>query len=108
MRYYDTVAQTHKSVEGSNGALKTELSNVSIKTDLNTFNNAVSVVPSDTVNLISVSKGIYIGGAGNVSVVLSSGNAITLTVLSVGVIHNMAVSRVNLTGTTAANIVAFY
>jgi len=107
MRYYDEVEQTHKVVTGNNGAIKTEVNGI-VNTEFNTFVNAVSVVPSDTVNLVTVSKGIYVGGAGNVSVVLLSGNAITLTALSVGVIHDMAVSRVNLSGTTATNIVAFY
>lgn len=70
--------------------------------------DALSVVPSDTVDLSKgVSRGLYIGGTGNIAVILSSGTQITLNSIPVG-FTNLSVSRVLSTGTSATNIVALY
>ena len=75
----------------------------------------VAVTPSDTDDLVNVSRGLYIGGAGNVKVDLFEQDAsggtptrttVTFTALAVGVIHPLRVSRVYSTLTTATGIVA--
>jgi len=74
-----------------------------------TAQSAVAVTPSDTVNLVGgATKGLYIGGAGNVVAVMQDGTVITFTALAVGVFHNISVKRVNATLTTATSIVALY
>lgn len=70
--------------------------------------DALAVTPSDSANLSKgATKGIYIGGAGDLSVILSSGTTIAFTGLSVG-FHPISATRVRATGTTATNIVAVY
>jgi hypothetical protein len=74
---------------------------------------SISVTPSDTVNLtfpsgINRTRGIYVGGAGNISVIMADGTTALLTALSVGVVHDLSIKRVNATGTTATAILALY
>lgn len=71
--------------------------------------NAVAVTPSDTANLAPYAKSLYIGVAGDVTVVMVNAADDTDTVLfkaaPVGVLP-IQVRRVMSTGTTATNIVA--
>lgn len=69
----------------------------------------VAVAPSDSTNLTNgATKGLYIGGAGNVSVTMADGNDVTFTALASGVIHPISVLKVKATGTTATSILAVY
>jgi hypothetical protein len=71
--------------------------------------NAVAVTPNDGADLASgYTKGIYVGGTGDVSVVMNNGGAVTFTGLAAGVVHKLSVKRVNSTGTTATGIIALY
>jgi len=70
---------------------------------------SVTVTPSDTVNFTTGRAiGLYIGGAGNVSLVDDSGNTVIFVGLLVGTIYPFACTRVNSTSTTATNIRALY
>lgn len=74
---------------------------------------AVSVTPSDTVNLTmpsgtSFTKGIYVGVAGDLKVDMADGSTITFTNLASGVVHPLSVKRVYAAGTTATGIVGVY
>lgn len=69
---------------------------------------AAAVTPSDTVDLTTPTRGIYIGGAGNLKVDTLGGDTVTFNALAVGVIHWIQVKRVYSTGTTATAIVALY
>lgn len=70
---------------------------------------SVTVVPSDTVNFTTGrAVGLYIGGAGNVSLVDDSGATVVFTGLLVGTVYHFACTRVNATSTTATNIRALY
>lgn len=75
---------------------------------------ANNVTPSDTVILPQVTRGLYIGGAGNVNIgwgIPQNGNTIantTFVAVPVGTILPVRANRVYLTGTTATNIVALY
>lgn len=73
------------------------------------FVKGAAITTSDTVNLTTrPCRGIYVGGAGNMVVVMADGVAITLTGVTAGTIYALRAQRVNATGTTATNLVALY
>lgn len=63
------------------------------------------ITPSDSVNLIKATKGIYVGGAGNVSAVTRNGVTVLFTAVPVGSTLDIGAIRINATGTTATNLV---
>lgn len=73
------------------------------------YRRAVAVTPNDSADLLNgVTKGIYVGGGGNVVVTMADGVDATLTGLLVGTIYPFSVKRVKATSTTATNIIALY
>jgi hypothetical protein len=68
--------------------------------------HAEAVTPSDSTDLLIVSRALWIGGAGNISVVMSSGVTVTFSGILAGSMLPIRVSRVRSTSTTATNIVA--
>jgi len=66
---------------------------------------AVAIVPNDATPLSDVTRAIFIGGAGNLSVVMLSGDTVTLTGVQPGMIYPLRVTTVRATGTTATGIV---
>ena len=70
--------------------------------------DAVAVTPSDVTDLTYMTRRIYVGGAGDVTVVMKSGNTITFKAVPTGTVLEVRVSRIKATGTTATNIVALY
>lgn len=71
--------------------------------------DAVAITPNDGVDLATKpTKGIYLGVSGDVKITLNSGNTVTFTNLSSGVIHPIAAKRIWATGTTATSILAVY
>lgn len=71
--------------------------------------SAAAVTPSDTVDLTNVTRGLYIGTAGNVSVnMYESGAAVVFTGVPAGTVLPIRVTRVLATNTTASNIVALW
>jgi hypothetical protein len=68
---------------------------------------AVAITPSD-VTVIPDTRGIYVGGAGNLTVRMQDGQTVTFTAVAVGVILDIAVDMVMATDTTATAIVALY
>ena len=69
--------------------------------------DAAVVTPSDTADQGNV-RGLYIGGAGNVSVVTAAGDPCLFKAVPVGLILPVRCTKVRSTGTTATNIVALY
>jgi hypothetical protein len=69
---------------------------------------AEAVTPGDTAvdNFSREAEALYIGGAGDVAVVLPSGTAITFTGVPAGRILSVRCIRVNSTNTTATSMVA--
>jgi hypothetical protein len=67
---------------------------------------AFAITPSDSVNLTVFSRAIYVGGAGNISVLTLQDNIVTFTGLLAGSILPIRVKRVNSTATTATGLVA--
>jgi len=68
------------------------------------WGDAVSITKSDTEN--NTFSGIYVGGAGNVSVVTEEGTTVTFTAPPVGSIIPIRTSKV-LAATTATLLVGF-
>lgn len=73
------------------------------------YTSAVAVTPNDST-VLAPTAALYIGGAGNVAVVMAGeGNlnvSVTFTAPPVGTILPLAVKKVMATGTTATLIVA--
>lgn len=68
----------------------------------------IVVVPSNTVNFASSARQLYIGNAGNVSVLTDDNQTVLFKNVNAGsVIGPFFIKRVNLTGTTALDIIAF-
>lgn len=68
------------------------------------WDDAVAITPSATES--NAFSGIYVGGAGNVSVVTESGTTVTFTAPPVGTIIPIRTSKV-LATTTATLLVGF-
>lgn len=66
------------------------------------------VVPSDTASFTYSTRGIFVGGAGNVVAVREDGTAVTFTGVVAGTILPIVAIRVNNTNTTATNMVALF
>lgn len=70
-----------------------------------TARGLVVITPSDTVNLEGPARALYVGGAGNISLKPLDGAAVTLVGVPAGTLLPISVTRVNVTGTTATNLV---
>ena len=69
---------------------------------------AGAVTASDSVNLTSIARALYVGTSGNVSAVMPDGDVVLFSNVQAGQILPVRVARVNATNTTASNIVALY
>ena len=69
---------------------------------------AAAVTPSDSTNFAVTARALYIGAAGNVTLVLVDGTSVLFTALNAGTILPVRCIRVNATATTASAIVALY
>lgn len=70
--------------------------------------NAFAVTPHDTNALTNDSRAIYIGSGGNIVLVTTGGDTITLVGVLGGTIYSIRANIIKSTGTTATNIVALY
>ncbi|QOT13723.1 hypothetical protein JNUCC32_31035 (plasmid) [Paenibacillus sp. JNUCC32] len=71
--------------------------------------DAQAVTPNNNANLTrGATKGLYVGGSGDVVVVMAGGSEVKFTGLAAGIVHPLSVVRVKATGTTAVGIVAVY
>lgn len=75
---------------------------------LSPASNAAAVTPSDTEPLAFASKRLWIGGAGNVTVITVGGSAVTYSAVPAGTYLQVRAATVKETGTTATNIVSEY
>lgn len=84
--------------------------------DSTPLQSAVAVTKSDTVDITPPSgparptRGVLVGGAGNLTVIMADGSTVMLTIAATacGFILPVAITRVMSTGTTATLVVAFY
>ena len=74
------------------------------------FGLAQAVTPSDATPLADGTRGLYIGGAGDVTVIMAQDGKtpITFKAVPVGTLLPIAVNFVMATGTTATNILALF
>lgn len=70
--------------------------------------DGVEITPSDTVDLTTVTRGLYVGVIGDVRVAMASGSVITFVGMAAGIVHPFRVRRVYATGTDATDIVGVY
>jgi len=68
--------------------------------------HAVAVTPSDSQALANASKRLWIGGAGNVTLITVGGETVTYNSVPAGTYLKVRANQVKATGTTATNIVA--
>lgn len=69
------------------------------------YDTAFAITKSDENDLAYVTRGIYVGGNGNVAVVTPKGNTVTFTGATAGTILPIRAKQVLSTGTTATNLV---
>jgi hypothetical protein len=69
--------------------------------------DGVAVTTSDST-VLTTTRAVFVGGAGNLAVVLSSGTTLTLTGVTAGSLLPLRVTKVKATGTTATNIAALW
>ena len=70
--------------------------------------DAEAVTPNDTSDLAHVTRALYVGVGGELSVQMLSGDLITLSNVQPGVVYPIRVRRIMATGTTAAALVGMY
>ena len=67
-----------------------------------------AVTPADNAKLAKHTRGIYVGVAGDLTVVMRSGDTLTFSGLVAGVIHPIQAIEIKAAGTTATGIVAVW
>jgi hypothetical protein len=67
-----------------------------------------AIAPSDATDLVAETRAIYVGVAGDLSVVLSSGDEVTFSGVAGASILPLRISRVKATGTSATQLVGLY
>jgi len=70
--------------------------------------NALEVTPSDSAPLPFVSKRLWVGGAGNVTLTTVGGQTVEYANVPAGAYLNVRADQVMATGTTATNIICEY
>lgn len=85
--------------------LASDQSRVNVSTEERPTSSAASITPSDTVNIGTPTRGIYVGVGGSVVAVIN-GVAITFANVPAGMILPIVATRVNATGTSATSLVA--
>lgn len=70
--------------------------------------SAEAVTASDSTNLASLARALYVGTGGDVAAVLPNNDVVLFSNVPTGQILPVRVKRVNATATTAANLVALY
>lgn len=66
-----------------------------------------SITPNDTTNLTKTARMLYVGGAGDISLVTPAGTTLVFKSVAVGFFY-VPVAKVNATGTTATNLIGMY
>lgn len=67
-----------------------------------------AVTKSDSANLTNVSRGIYVGGTGDVAAVMQDGAVLTFSAVPAGTLLPIRCIRINSTNTTATLMLALY
>lgn len=70
--------------------------------------DAAAITPHEVNELEAVTRGIYVGGAGNIVLITATGRTVTFTNVPAGSILPIAVRQVKAIGTTATALVALW
>ncbi|AJE45422.1 spike base protein, RCAP_Rcc01079 family [Celeribacter indicus] len=71
--------------------------------------NAFPVTASDTADLPHVTRGLYLGGGGSVTLLLAGDDSpVTFGNMAAGVVHPLRVKRVLASGLTASGLVGIF
>ena len=70
--------------------------------------NLEAVTPDDSTELGRVSRALYVGGTGDVTVLTAEDQVITLSNVPAGTLLPIQIKRVNSTNTTATLMTSFY
>ena len=81
---------------------------ISIASTPNSFEYAAAITTSDTVSLTGVTRAVYVGGAGNITAIMSNGDAVLFSAVPVGTVLPIRCTRINATATTATLLIAMY
>lgn len=65
---------------------------------------AVAITPSDSTDLTTPTRGIYVGVSGDLKVDLVGSGTVTFVGLAAGIIHPIAAKRIYATGTDSTDI----
>ena len=75
---------------------------------LGTGGNAVAISPDNNTDLVTRSRALFIGGAGNLNVRMAGGMDCVFTGVTAGTLLPIQVDRIYSTSTTATTIVSIY
>ena len=81
---------------------------ISIASTPNSFEYAAAITTSDTVSLTGITRAVYVGGAGNITAIMSNGDTVLFTAVPVGTLLPIRCTRINATATTATLLIAMY
>lgn len=70
--------------------------------------DAEVITPDASAELISVTRAVWVGGAGTLAVVMANGQAVTFSGIAAGTLLPIRVRAVRVTGTTATLILGLY
>lgn len=70
--------------------------------------HAAAITPDDATDLATPARAIRVGGSGDVVVVTTGGDEVTITGTAAGEILPVRVARVKATGTTATGLLALW
>lgn len=63
-----------------------------------------AIIPNDSLDLVEITRAVYIGIGGDLVVTVASGQALTFASVPDGSVLPLRISRVHATGTTAESI----
>lgn len=72
------------------------------------FSHVVAVSPSNTVDLVTVSRGLWVGSVGDLKITTLGGETIVIAAVPSGSFLPIRATRVFATLTTASSILALY
>jgi hypothetical protein len=70
--------------------------------------NAAKIVPNDATDISNVSRALYVGGAGDLHVMMLGGGTAAFANIPAGTLIPLRVTRVLATGTTATAILGLW
>lgn len=70
--------------------------------------NAAAVTPNDAAPIATTPRALYVGGAGDIAVIMKGGGEVVFVAAPAGSILPISPSHIKSSGTTATNILALW